>query len=849
MSPSLRAIRWRLILTSILALALALGSFCLNQWVYAPSDDQCSWQVHGIEVVIGEILPGGAAEQSGLREGDELLLIHGHRITPQDLDKAHRFINGQPEGRVLIYTVRREGQLLRLPVRLVKPFNPTSLLMLVTGLVAWFTGLLVAISSPGRKSARHFYYMGVTSLALSLCFPLGVNNLPLLYLVPFIHFGGLAAGLAGPLWLHFFLRFPHPWALRTRKRFLAAMYACSLAGAFLVMAALLIRTLEHSERLLWFLKLMGSGPVTAVVTAFLPLMGVAGVGLFWAGTLKQDRRRRRALLPVLVFTTLILAELLVYRFFLLKAAGQSLLFARGSWIYYAPLPLVPLSFAFAIFRHGFFDARGAILRWVSYFVVLGLVLAGYLGAISVLFAAGLEALQPGWAGALVGLSALPIGLLLRHLLLALRRSFRRDVSTAREVILGSLREIRDRFAERAILDQLQAALVEAYRPHLLLLVPLEEQGGLRLPPAPRHDPYAPASLGREQLLQLPARLLRRAQDYRELVVGLQSDEADWVREQGAALRLHLDALGAQVLTLIMVGGRPSMALVLGGKYAELNYSPDDRELLREVAISSGLMLDSAQLHNRLLDQGRIEQEMNTARLIQQSLVTSQAPTLAGFQVALRLVPALETGGDLLWVGQRPSGRWLAAVGDVSGKGLPAALYMSQATALVRFAAQREDLSFQQILPSLDQILCNLLGPKDFLTLSLVEWDDAGSYRAARAGHPPTLLVSGARTDQVQEIVAGGRGLGLRPAAPGQWQVLEGHIRPGEWLVMYSDGLTEAMNKDGEIFGLSRLVQRVQAHWRKGSVAAACDALFSEVAEYETQNRDDRTLFILSRNPA
>ena len=67
-------------------------------------------------------------------------------------------------------------------------------------------------------------------------------------------------------------------------------------------------------------------------------------------------------------------------------------------------------------------------------------------------------------------------------------------------------------------------------------------------------------------------------------------------------------------------------------------------------------------------------------------------------MALRLAPALETGGDLLWVGRRPSGRHLAAVGDVSGKGLPAALYMSQATALLTFAAQQDDLAFDQILP-------------------------------------------------------------------------------------------------------------------------------------------------------
>ena len=855
MSPSLRAIRWRLILTSVFALVLALGSFYLNQFAFAPSDDQCTWKIQGKRVLIQEVLPDGASETAGLLEGDELVLIHGRQVRAQELDKAQRFITSQPEGRILVYTVKRGGRLLRLPVKLVQTFNFTSLIVLLSGLVGWATGLLVVISSPSRKSARHFYYMGTAALLLSLCFPLGVS-LPTPFLIPCVLFGGLGVGLAPPLWLHFFLRFPHPFALRTHRTFLRALYASSLGGAFLVMAELLIRTGDHPEPFHGFLRLMDSAPVTALYAGFVPVVGLAGLALFWAGALKQRSRKRKALLPALVFATLILVDLLIYRFLLLKSAGPSLLFARGSWIYYSPLPLLPLSFAFAIFRHGFFDVRRAILRWVSYFLVLGLILAVYLGGLAFLFAQGLQAIPAGWVGVLVGLCALPIGWLLRTLLAALRRKFRRDLNTAREVILGNLRETRERFSEEAILDGLAASLREAFRPQLLLFLPALDDG-FRLPPVPTRDPDTASSWGPERplppdppeqpLLRVPPGLLRQARDNRELVFGLQSDEADWIREQGPALRAHMDALEAQVLTLILVNEQPYAALILGGKYAELNYGRDDRELLREVAMATGMLLETALLHGRLLDQGRIEQELHTARLIQQSLITSKPPALAGFQVALRLVPALETGGDLLWVGRRPSGRHLAAVGDVSGKGLPAALYMSQATALLTFAAQQEDLDFDQILPSLDKTLRNLLGPKDFLTLSLLEWDDRGHFRAARAGHPPLLRIQGAGPELARELPSRGRGLGLRPSAPGQWDVIEGQLGPGEWLVMYSDGLTEAMNKDGELYGLPRFIQQVQGLWNTGSARDACEAVFHDVAAYEAQNRDDRTLFILSRD--
>ena len=65
--------------------------------------------------------------------------------------------------------------------------------------------------------------------------------------------------------------------------------------------------------------------------------------------------------------------------------------------------------------------------------------------------------------------------------------------------------------------------------------------------------------------------------------------------------------------------------------------------------------------------------------------------------------------------------------------------------------------------------------------------------------------------------------------------------------MYSDGLTEAMNKDGELYGLPRFIGRIQGLWPAGSAKAACEAVFHDVTDYEAQNRDDRTLFILSRD--
>ena len=111
---------------------------------------------------------------------------------------------------------------------------------------------------------------------------------------------------------------------------------------------------------------------------------------------------------------------------------------------------------------------------------------------------------------------------------------------------------------------------------------------------------------------------------------------------------------------------------------------------------------------------------------------------------------------------------------------------------------------------------------------------------------PSWRPSGGAKEGFRELCPHGRGLGLRPAGPGDWKVEEGHLGPGSWLVLYSDGLTEAMDRQGELYGLARLRAQLQRIHGTGSVRAACEAIFRDVAGFETQNRDDRTLFILGR---
>jgi len=849
MNPYLKRIRWRLLWISFVCLTLAVGSFALNQWVYAASDDQCSWVVENGKIVIREILPDGVAEEAGLLEGDELVKIQGRAYEPtqEGTLKAQKYINGKSEGTILIYTVKRQGRQILVPIRLVKPLDLVQLALLANGFIAWAISLLVVLSAPERKSSRHFFYLAATALLMS-----GVSlagNPPVAMAAVITLMAGAASALLPPLWIHFFLRFPHPSELRKNRRFLQIIYG---TFAILALVQVLVRLwVIAGDGLLktpagtppdGLLKLLLNGFGSVAIPLYVA-SALMGLGFFVRGTFRSPERLRKALMPSLIVAAMLCLDLLAWTL-LLRAYGNSLLFRRQTFVFMLPAPLLPLTFAYAIFRHGLFDVRKVLLRWVSYMAILAFTVVAYLGGLAWAFS-HLSSIPSGWAGALIGLLALPLGWALRRILRGIRRTFRRDFSSTREIALSAVREPRKRFSEESLLKSLRRALDEAFRPQFLEILTIEDRQ-VMLPAAEASDREDRRVHFPPQPLRLPPGLLRLARENRELVLGLGSEEADWIRDQGGTLRAHLDALEAQLLLLILAGDAPHSVVLLGGKYAELNYGREDRELLREVALAAGQVLETAVMHQRLLAQERLSQELETARRIQEGLVTSHVPPIPGFQVALRLEPALETGGDLLFVKRRPGGTWLAAVGDVCGKGLAAALYMAQATALLEQAAQREDQSLEQMLCSLDQTLRQLLGHRGFLTLILLEWDDAGNYRLARAGHPGALMLQGFNEQTTSEVTPHGRGLGLRPAGPGDWQVVEGVLPPKGWMVLYSDGLSEAMNREGELYGLGRLDAQLRRLWGTGSPRAACEAVFQDVAAFDTQNRDDRTLFILGR---
>jgi serine phosphatase RsbU (regulator of sigma subunit)/anti-sigma regulatory factor (Ser/Thr protein kinase) len=281
-----------------------------------------------------------------------------------------------------------------------------------------------------------------------------------------------------------------------------------------------------------------------------------------------------------------------------------------------------------------------------------------------------------------------------------------------------------------------------------------------------------------------------------------------------SLELHSPALdslrsaGVRLVVPLVSQGELIGLLNLGPRLSEQEYSSDDQRLLNNLAAQAAPAVRVAQLvkeqEAEARERERIQQELRVAQLIQQQFLPKELPTLPGWQLAAHYQPARAVGGDFYDVFELPEGQIGLVAGDVTDKGVPAALVMASTRSLLRADAPRL-VSPSKVLARVNDLLLPSIPARMFVTCIYAVLDPiTGSMRFANAGHNLPYL----RTSHgVEELRATGMPLGLMPGMTYDEQ--EATLLPGQSLLLYSDGLVEAHNGEGEMFGFPRLKELMQ----------------------------------------
>ncbi|HEV2091635.1 MAG TPA: GAF domain-containing SpoIIE family protein phosphatase [Rubrobacter sp.] len=315
-----------------------------------------------------------------------------------------------------------------------------------------------------------------------------------------------------------------------------------------------------------------------------------------------------------------------------------------------------------------------------------------------------------------------------------------------------------------------------------------------------------------------------------------------------ALREMKEA-GVKLLVPLVSQGELVGLLNLGPRLSQQEYSADDRKLLSDLATQTAPAVRVAQLvrqqQQEAKERERIEQELKVARLIQQTLLPKTLPEIPGYQVAAYYQPAREVGGDFYDFLTLEDGRLGLVVGDVTDKGVPAALVMATTRTMLRAAAQRL-LSPGEVLQRVNDVLVQDIPPNMFVTCLYAILDpESGRVVYANAGHDLPYRRRVGRRGAAEELRARGMPLGLMPGMG--YEEKEMVLERGESVLFYSDGLVEAHDSGREMFGFPRLQGLVGAHRSGGS--SLISFLLAELARFTGEGweqEDDITLVTLDR---
>ena len=787
-----------------------------------------------LDLRVRRVDTGGPADTAGLRPGDMIVSIDGRALTR--MTQYYAASAGRYRLEPMALEVQREGQ----PITVRIAPAPPAQAMLVTQYTQWISGLaflLIGWWVLGRRPdpvARHFFAM----CAIFAFFLIDVPDLDnLAFVTVKSHVRALLQLLLPAYVLRFFLQFPTPWRPGGGG-----------GQRWLLLPAWLLFLLTAGNDALRGARPPGQleAAIGAVSVAYMLACFLFGLIRFGRGALRRDRPiQRTKMLVILTGLTAGLVPFLVTMALGNLAPGSDLPSLRYLGL---SLLLVPASFALAIMRYGALDAAFVVRIGLIYGALTGLVIVGYL-LVTVALGTWLSA-QFAVDSSYV-LVMLVAGTAL--IVTPLRHRVQRLVDLAFYPSRRANREAIARLADRltglieaeTVLEHLGQSLGELFRPRtfaIVLATPAPARGfAVRATWPPPWSPAAP-----EENLRLSpdnplTALLDRArrpvfcEEFEDLGAAARLDDPAW------RLLRHLEA---SLLVPLVSGNRLLGFLAFGAKSGGQLYGQEDVANLQSLAVQAGPVVESRQLYEERLRGKRLETELEVARGIQANLLPVAPLVLPAGTVCGRNEPCRTVGGDYFDYFTMEEGRVALAIGDVSGKGIPAALMMSSLRVAFRLAVE-QGAAPRDVVAHMNPVVASLVGEDRFICFFYAVWDPgAGLLRYSNAGmDPPVLLRRGDRPRQY--LRKGGPVLGVEPA----FVYREGTVslEPGDRLFLYTDGLTEQRDPQGRFFEAGRLIALVEDD-AASPPEHVLEHVFATVNAFGHHHRsDDQTAMLLQVN--
>lgn len=828
---------------SVVLIMLALVNIYYVLEVRVTSNDECLWMPQKTEsgelkIIFDFVKEEGVTWNAGIRNGDQLIAINNIKI--KDQFDAQNILNSFNSGEYAPYTYLRDGQEIHTTVYVKKLIQFAALAGSLQGLIWMLIAFVVLMAKPDGTIQKLFYAIGAASVFAALSIILQNDFFGR---TPDITTIGLA--FIGYLWclgasflpfmiIYFFWSFPKPFKLLNRKWIQVLLFVIPSALFLITFTFAFISFGRNELYQPYFLILVN------IIYALIAAANLVGyISLFINYRRLETKEEKKPIFIILAAVTLGLVAS-VYTSVIAPAITDTVFNSPEFYMPIILVTLVPIAFGYSIFRYQLLDVSVVIKNAIIYGAATLTVAAIYFFVIYGIGQSISKVIGTEYQGIIAGLIFITFAIVFQSTKDKfqdfLTASFYPEQFAYQKVLLKFSSEVSTVVGTEKILDSMKETFVEALKIErfgILLkannsdVFKLVRQKGLSVNELTISGKFIDQSLNEKISLS-------------SVIVIDQNEFSLFFPEQAQIL------YDEKIFTIIpmIIKSKVIGLLLFGLKHSGSKFAGKDLILLNASAAQSAIAIENARLYQSEAEKVKLERDLDLARNIQQGLLPQCIPFLNGLDLCGEMIPAMQVGGDYYDMIPVSDNQVFIVVGDVSGKGLSASLYMTKLQTMIQLSCA-EGRSPRDILIEVNQKLYTSMERSWFVTMTLALFDvEEKTLHFCRAGHVPLLK---AMNGVVKSFRTQGIGVGLEKGDIFSRTLNEEVIKlqPGQIFAFFSDGIVEAMNENNDLFGEEKLSELLRNKTGKRS-SEIMDEIWQSLIQFRgsAEQNDDMTMVIV-----
>ena len=831
-------------ISSVILLFVSILSVYFVTFVNISSNDECVWHQRIATkdttiIVFRNVKVNGVTWDAGVRNGDQLIAINHIKLTSNL--QAQSIIDSLKSGDHALYTFKHNGKVLTGKVEIKKLIQVDRLANSLMAVMWMLIAFIVLMAKPRGTVQRMFYAIAVATVFISLnsFFPRLLTN-EMIMAKPVAYF---VAGIFIFLGISFypFLLLAFCWMFPMQFKFWKKQWVKILIFAvpsiiFLINLISIILIPQGN-----IANLENFNTIRNYINniSFSVIQIVAVISLIVNYTrLKTKREKQSIIFIIIAFVIGIVASLYTAR---IAPIISDTLF--NSPEYYTPIiliTLIPIAFAYSIFKYQLMDVSIVIKNTLMYGIATIALAATYFFVIYVLGQTISEAIGTEFQSVIAGIVFISFALVFQstkdRFQDFITSKFYPEQFAYQRVLLKFSNDISTVVGLDNILDSMQKTFVDSLR--------LNKFGILLRNSTPYQFDLVRNTGFVNKNFVLTSSDLNVFIEEKSIINNHVTIEQSEFEKLFSEQSHELVAEGIYTIVPMVIKSKVVGLLMFGLKHSGAQFAGKDLELLHASANQSAIAIENARLYQSEAEKHKIERDLDLARRIQQGLLPSCIPEISGLDICGEMISAMQVGGDYYDLINISDSKIFVVVGDVSGKGLSASLYMTKVQTMMQLACV-EGKSPRDILVDVNSRIYTSLERNSFVTMTLALFDmETRKVSFCRAGHMPILISQNGRVDSYRTQ---GLGIGLEKGTIFEKTLLveEIELKSGQIFAFFSDGITEAMNEKFELFGENKLSEIINTNSVCRS-SEIMDKIWADLKSYKGKapQNDDMTMVIV-----